>query len=62
VCPRFRKLAFPVAPRAEQRRIVAKVESLFAQADAVERAVELARRRAEKVDQAILGRAFRGDL
>jgi hypothetical protein len=29
---------------------------------AVERAVEVARRRAEKVDQAILARAFRGEL
>jgi hypothetical protein len=35
---------------------------LFAQADVVERAVEVARRRAEKVDQAILARAFRGEL
>ena len=47
---------------AEQHRIVAKVEALFAQADAVERAVEVARRRAGKVDQAILARAFRGEL
>lgn len=51
-----------VASLAEQRRIVAQVESLFAQADAVEREVEVARRRAEKVDQAILARAFRGEL
>jgi len=40
----------------------AGVESLFAPADAVERAVEVARRRAEKVDHAILARAFRGEL
>ena len=59
---KVQKVAFPVAPRAEQRRIVAKVESLFAQAEAVEREVEVARRRAEKVDQAILARAFRGEL
>jgi hypothetical protein len=35
---------------------------LFAQADAIERAVDIARRRAEKVDQSILARAFRGEL
>jgi len=58
----IREMPVPLAPLAEQRRIVAKVEALFAQADAVERAVEVARRRAEKVDQAILARAFRGEL
>jgi hypothetical protein len=41
---------------------VVKVESLFAQAEAIERAVEVARRRAAKVDQAVLARAFRGEL
>jgi|GEM_PF-257973 len=51
-----------VAPLAEQRRIVAKIEALFAQADAIEEAVHIARQRAEKVDQAILARAFSGKL
>ncbi len=51
-----------IPPTNEQRRIVAKIESLFAQAEAIERAVEVARRRAEKVDQAVLARAFRGEL
>jgi type I restriction enzyme S subunit len=49
-------------PVAEQRRIVARIGVLFTQADAIERAVEVAGRRAEKVDQAILARAFRGEL
>lgn len=52
----------PLAPLAEQRRIVAKIESLFAQAGAIEQAVDVARRRAAKVDQAVLARAFRGEL
>ena len=52
----------PLAPFAQQRRIVAKIESLFAQADAIERAVVIARKRADKIDQAILVRAFRGEL
>ncbi len=58
----LKALPIPLAPLAEQRRIVAKIESLFAQADAIERAVAIARRRADKVDQAILARAFRGEL
>jgi type I restriction enzyme S subunit len=55
-------IQFPLAPLAEQRRIVAKIESLFAQADAIERAVAIAQQRADKIDQAILARAFRGEL
>jgi hypothetical protein len=38
------------------------IEALFAQADAIEEAVKVARQRAEKADQAILARAFRGEL
>lgn len=59
---KVQRIGFPVCPLAEQRRIVAKIEALFAQADAIADAVNIARRRAEKVDQAILARAFRGEL
>jgi len=52
----------PLAPLVEQRCIVAKIESLFAQADAIERAVAIAQHRADKIDQSILARAFRGEL
>jgi type I restriction enzyme S subunit len=52
----------PLAPLPEQRRIVARVQALFAQADAVEAAAAAARRRLAAVDQAILARAFRGEL
>jgi type I restriction enzyme S subunit len=58
----LRALRIPLAPLAEQRRIVAKIESLFAQADAIERAVVIAQQRADKIDQSILARAFRGEL
>lgn len=59
---RVKQIPLPVAPLAEQRRIVAKIGSLFAQAEAIEQAVAVARQRAEKVDQAILAKAFRGEL
>ncbi len=59
---RVKEIPMPLAPLAEQRRIVAKIESLFAQAEAIEQAVVVAQRRAEKVDQAVLARAFRGEL
>lgn len=59
---KVQKIQFPLAPLAEQRRIVAIIESLFAQADAIERAVAIAQQRADKLDQAILARAFRGEL
>jgi len=49
-------------PGGKKRRIVAKIESQFAQAEAIEKAVGAARRRAEKVEQAILARAFWGEL
>jgi len=58
----IRSVPIALPPILKQRRIVAKIESLFAQAEATERAVEAARRRAEKVDQAVLARAFRGEL
>lgn len=52
----------PLAPLAEQRRIVARIEALFAQADALDAAVAAARARLAQADQAILARAFRGEL
>lgn len=59
---KVKRIPLPLAPLAEQRRIVAKIESLFAQADAIKQAVEVARRRAQQIDQAILARAFRGGM
>lgn len=53
---------FPFAPFEEQRGIVTKIGAMFAQADAIEGAVEATRRRSEKLEQSILARAFRGEL
>jgi len=47
---------------AEQHRIVARIEALFTRADVLEAAATAAHRRLEQVDQAILTRAFRGEL
>ncbi len=58
----LRKLAVPLPPLAEQRRIVARIEALFAQADAVEAAASAVLGRLPAVEQSILSRAFRGEL
>ncbi|MBI4671783.1 MAG: restriction endonuclease subunit S [Chloroflexi bacterium] len=58
----LKAFCFPLAPVAEQQRIVERIEALFTQAEQIEHAVEIARRRAEQVEQAILARAFRGEL
>ncbi|MCI0377722.1 MAG: restriction endonuclease subunit S [Gemmataceae bacterium] len=49
-------------PLPEQREIVRRVEALFKLADAIEKRVAAATARAEKLTQAILAKAFRGEL
>ena len=58
----IRQMPVPLAPFCEQHRIVDKIVSLQAQADAIEAAARLARRRLDLVEQALLARAFRGEL
>jgi type I restriction enzyme S subunit len=52
----------PVAPLSEQHEIVRRVQALFALTDAIETRVDAATARASKLKQAILTRAFRGEL
>lgn len=59
---KVRGLPIPVPPLEEQKRIIERVETLFVQADAIEAAVDAARRRADKLEQSILARAFHGAL
>jgi type I restriction enzyme S subunit len=59
---RFEKLEFPVPPLPEQHEIVRRVDALFALADRIEARFEQARQRVEKLTQAMLARAFRGEL
>jgi type I restriction enzyme S subunit len=56
------RIRFPLAPLTEQRRIVARIEALFAQADAVEAAAARGLRRVEQFEQSALARAFRGEV
>jgi type I restriction enzyme S subunit len=53
---------FALPPLEEQHEIVRRVEALFKLADTIEKRVEAATKRAEKLTQAILARAFRGEL
>jgi len=57
-----RSLWIPLAPVAEQKRVMAKIGEAFSIARQIETAVKKARERAERIDQAILAKAFRGEL
>ncbi len=54
--------AVALPPFEELQEIVRRVEALFKLADMIEKRVEAATRRADKLTQAILARAFRGEL
>jgi type I restriction enzyme S subunit len=58
----LKRLPLPVPPSDEQKEIVRRVEALFKLADTIEKCVEAATKRAEKLTQAILAKAFRGEL
>jgi type I restriction enzyme S subunit len=58
----LKTLPVPLPPLLEQHEIVRRVEVLFRLADAIEKRVEAATARAEKLTQAILAKAFRGEL
>jgi type I restriction enzyme S subunit len=55
-------LVVPLPPLAEQHEIVRRIEALFRLADAIEKRMAAATARAEKLTQAILAKAFRGEL
>jgi type I restriction enzyme S subunit len=56
------QIPIPLPPLLEQHEIVRRVEILFQLADRIEARVNAATARAEKLTQAILAKAFRGEL
>ncbi|MCK2085953.1 restriction endonuclease subunit S [Aeromonas sp. 3925] len=56
------KYPIRVPPIEEQRLIVCRVERLFAYADTIEQQAKAAKERVDKLTQAILAKAFRGEL
>jgi hypothetical protein len=52
----------PLPPIAEQQEIIRRVEALFRLADGIEAKVAVATARADRLTQAVLARAFRGEL
>lgn len=58
----LRDYEIPVPTLAEQERIVAEIESRFERADALETTVDRALNDAEKLKQAVLKKAFSGEL
>lgn len=58
----FKKLPIPLPPLSEQSEIVRRVEKLFSYADQIEQRVRDAQARVNQLTQAILAKAFRGEL
>jgi type I restriction enzyme S subunit len=58
----IRSFAVPIAPLAEQRRIVARIEAFLAQANVIDQAVAATSAHISDIERAVLARAFRGEL
>jgi type I restriction enzyme S subunit len=58
----IRSIRVPLPPISEQQEIVRQVEALFSLADTIDRRIAMASARADVVTQAILNKAFRGEL
>jgi type I restriction enzyme S subunit len=56
------KFVVPLPPLAEQHEIVRCIGLLFERADTIDHEVAAAGRRCERLTQAVLGKAFRGEL
>jgi len=59
---RIKELPVPYPKLEEQTEIVRRVEQLFAYADTIEQQAKAAKERVDKLTQAILAKAFRGEL
>ena len=56
------EIPVPVPPREEQQEIVRRVESLFAKAEKIEASYQKLKVKIEQLPQALLAKAFRGEL
>ena len=56
------EVPFPVPPKEEQTEIVKRVEALFSKADAIEAKYNTLKTQIESLPQAILAKAFKGEL
>ncbi|MDO5978989.1 restriction endonuclease subunit S [Flavivirga spongiicola] len=56
------KIAFPVPPKLEQDEIVKRVDNLFSKANAIEKEYETLIKKIDYLPQAILQKAFKGEL
>lgn len=56
------EIPFPIPPLEEQKEIVTRVESLFAKADKTEESYKILKAKIETLPQAILHKAFKGEL
>jgi type I restriction enzyme S subunit len=59
---RFKTILLPVPTLEEQKEIVKKVEDLFAKADAIEAYYTSLKEKIDNLPQALLAKAFRGEL
>jgi hypothetical protein len=58
----LKRINIPLPPITEQHEIIRRVEAMFKLADTIEERVTAATARTEKLTQAILAKAFRGEL
>jgi len=55
-------MPLPLPSKQEQDEIVRRMEALFSLADTIEKQIEKAKQKVEKLSQSILAKAFRGEL
>jgi len=60
--PSLRALKLPVPEAAERAKVLAKIEATFARADRLEAEAARARALLDRLESAILAKAFRGEL
>ncbi|MCD8432347.1 restriction endonuclease subunit S [Tenacibaculum finnmarkense genomovar ulcerans] len=59
---KFKSIKFNLPPKEEQTEIVKRVENLFSKADAIEKQYKTLKEKIDRLPQAILAKAFKGEL